>query len=209
MRNPNMEGPKSWYRLAMAAESPDLAANVANLLQIAKRHTLRINRIIEDVLQLSNRQQVRTSVVSVDTLLTDFAQRFASEHSLSTEQLSVRTEPCSAQVDPGHLDQVLWNLCTNAQLHNDSGNIVIELSCWSSDRGATVIDVVDNGKGVSDMDRENLFEPFYSTHHAGTGLGLFIIRELCELNKAHIDCLPRESGAQFRITLAVAQNMAA
>ena len=197
------------HAVQLIEESPGLAANDANLLQIAKRHTLRINRIIEDVLQLSNRQQVRTSVVSVDTLLADFAQRFASEHALPPEQLSVRSEPCSAQVDPGHLDQILWNLCTNAQLHNDSGNIAIELSCWQSDRGATVIDVTDNGRGVSDMDRENLFEPFYSTHHAGTGLGLFIIRELCELNKAHIDCLPRESGAQFRITLAVAQDMAA
>ena len=108
------------HAVQLIEESPGLAANDANLLQIAKRHTLRINRIIEDVLQLSNRQQVRTSVVSVDTLLTDFAQRFASEHSLSAEQLTVRTEPCNAQVDPGHLDQVLWNLCTNAQLHNDS-----------------------------------------------------------------------------------------
>ncbi|ASJ75863.1 sensor histidine kinase [Granulosicoccus antarcticus] len=197
------------HAVQLIEESPGLAANDANLLQIAKRHTQRINRIIEDVLQLSNRQQVRTSVVSVDTLLSDFAQRFCSEHNLSADKLTVRTEPCSAIVDPGHLDQILWNLCTNAQLHNDSDNVVIDIHCWQSERAATVIEIVDNGKGISDMERANLFEPFYSTHHAGTGLGLFIIRELCELNKAHIECLPSESGARFRITLAHAQDMAA
>ena len=68
---------------------------------------------------------------------------------------------------------------------------------------------MDNGKGISDMERENLFEPFYSTHHAGTGLGLFIIRELCDLNKARIECLKRDEGAHFRITLSNAQEMAA
>ncbi len=197
------------HAVQLIEESPQLAANDADLLQIAKRHTLRINRIIEDVLQLSNRQQVRSSEVSVDEQVLDFAKRFTAENELEADQLTVVTEPCRAMVDPGHLDQVLWNLCTNAQLHNDARRINIEISCWQSDRGTTLIDVADNGCGISDMDRENLFEPFYSTHHAGTGLGLFIIRELCEINKASIECVPRETGAHFRITLSAAQDMAA
>lgn len=197
------------HAVQLIEESPQLAAKDAELLQIAKRHTLRINRIIEDVLQLSNRQQVRSSDVRVDELISDFAQRFVAENELEAEQLSIVSEPCQAVVDPGHLDQVLWNLCTNAQLHNNSTPINIQISCWQADKGMTVIDVLDNGCGISDMDRANLFEPFYSTHHAGTGLGLFIIRELCEINKASIECLPRETGAQFRISLTAAQDMAA
>lgn len=197
------------HAVQLIEESPQLAANDADLLQVAKRHTLRINRIIEDVLQLSNRQQVRSSEVRIDEQIMDFAQRFITENELKPEQLTITAEPCTAMVDPGHLDQVLWNLCTNAQLHNDSDAISIEISCWQSDRGTTVIDVADNGRGISDMDRANLFEPFYSTHHAGTGLGLFIIRELCEINKASIECLPRETGAHFRISLTAAQDMAA
>ncbi len=196
------------HAVQLIEESPTLDAKDAELLLIAKRHTSRINRIIEDVLQLSNRKQVCSEVVEIDSLINDFAIRFTSEHGLQAEQMIVETESTRATVDPGHLDQVLWNLCTNAQLHNQSDAISLTIRCWQSERGA-VIDVTDDGKGISDMDREKLFEPFYSTHHAGTGLGLFIIRELCELNKAAIECLPSEKGAHFRVVLANAQDMAA
>jgi len=197
------------HAVQLIQESDTLSSKDAQLLMIAKRHTSRINRIVEDVLQLSNRQEVRVEHIQVDELITSFAERFKSEHALGNEQLAVHTEPSSSVVDPGHLDQVLWNLCTNAQLHNDAATVSIDISCWQAQRGVTVIDVIDNGKGISDMDRENLFEPFYSTHHAGTGLGLFIIRELCELNKAHIECIERDMGAHFRVTLSAAQDMAA
>ena len=197
------------HAVQLIQESPTLDSKDAELLHIAKRHTLRINNIIEDVLQLSNRQQVRTDVISVNEALDKFAKRFIEEREVDAAQIKISSEPCSAIVDPGHLDQVLWNLCTNAQLHNDAAEINIEISCWQSGQGTTIIDVIDDGQGISDMDRENLFEPFYSTHHAGTGLGLFIIRELCDLNKAHIECLSRDSGAHFRITLLNVQDMAA
>lgn len=197
------------HAVQLIEESPQLATQDAELLQIAKRHTLRINRIIEDVLQLSNRQQVRSSEIAVEDVIRDFAQRFITEQALQDDQLRVTSEPCRALVDPGHLDQVLWNLCTNAQLHNDVEKLEIEIACWQASPGQTLISVTDNGNGISDMDRENLFEPFYSTHHAGTGLGLFIIRELCEINKAHIECVPCESGARFQITLSTVQDMAA
>lgn len=197
------------HAVQLIQESDTLNSKDAELLTIAKRHTGRINRIVDDVLQLSNRQQVRTEQVCIDELIINFATRFKSEHELDDELLCIRTEPTHAVVDPGHLDQVLWNLCTNAQLHNDSNAISITICCWQAQRGTTVIDVMDNGKGISDMDKENLFEPFYSTHHAGTGLGLFIIRELCELNKAQIECMESEMGAHFRVTLSAAQDMAA
>jgi len=196
------------HAVQLIEESPTLDAKDAELLKIARRHTSRINRIIEDVLQLSNRQQVRSELVDIDVLVADFARRFSAEHALNDEQLIVHTEPVRANVDPAHLDQVLWNLCTNAQLHNQGAAISLTITCWKSDRG-TIIDVMDDGNGISDMDREKLFEPFYSTHHAGTGLGLFIIRELCELNKAAVESLPSEMGAHFRVTLVAAQDMAA
>lgn len=197
------------HAVQLIEESPSLVQNDAELLCVAKRHINRINRIVEDVLQLSNRQQVRNDLVAVDEVVNDFATRFINENAMSADQLQVSTEPAMAHIDPGHLDQVLWNLCTNARLHNQPTEIALKIACWQSERGTTLIDVSDNGKGISDIDKENLFEPFYSTHHAGTGLGLFIIRELCELNKAHIDCIPSNQGAHFRVTLASVQDMAA
>ena len=197
------------HAVQLIQESPTLDPKDAELLLIAKRHTQRINRIVEDVLQLSNRQQVNHTVVSVDELVHDFAERFVDENGLSRETLTVTAVPSRAKIDAGHLDQVLWNLCTNAQVHNQYDSLTMNILCWQSESGVTIVDVIDNGKGISDMDIENLFDPFYSTHHAGTGLGLYIIRELCELNNAQVECIPRQEGAHFRLTLASSQNKAA
>ncbi|MFK7994195.1 MAG: PAS domain-containing sensor histidine kinase [Granulosicoccus sp.] len=197
------------HAVQLIEESETLHPKDAELLSIARRHTQRINRIIEDVLQLSNREQVQSDHVSLDDAATQFAQRFIAENGLGPEQLSVVGENCVAIVDAGHLDQILWNLCTNACLHNTVETLSIKISCWDSGHGTATIEVIDNGKGVSDIDKDNLFEPFYSTHHAGTGLGLFIIRELCEINHASIEHLPSSVGAHFRVTLVSAQDLAA
>lgn len=197
------------HAVQLMDESPSIDPKDSELLSIAKRHTRRINRIVEDVLQLSNRERVQADIVSVDNILEAFALRFRAEHNLSEQQLQIETESCMAIADANHLDQMLWNLCTNSQLHNDSAPIDIVLRCWSGEANTTVIDVVDNGRGITDIERHNLFDPFYSTHHAGTGLGLYIIHELCELNRAQIECLACNTGAHFRITLVSSQDMAA
>jgi two-component system sensor histidine kinase PilS (NtrC family) len=178
-------------------------------LNVARRNTQRINRIIEDVLQLSNRQRVQPSVVSIDEAIQRFANRFGAENPHTNTSLHVSTDACFANIDADHLDQILWNLCTNAALHNADETIAIEILCFSSGQGTTIIDVKDNGKGISDIEIDKLFEPFYSTHHAGTGLGLFIIRELCELNNSSIEYLSSDIGAHFRLTMISAQDMAA
>ena len=198
------------HAVQLIEESPTLNDSDSRLLDIARKNTLRINRIVEDVLQLSNRQSVSRDTLDLNDLTSGFCQRFRDENALSDEQLILNIEPAvQAVFDPEHLDQVLWNLCTNAMLHNDGQNIAIMIECWQSDRGVVTIDIVDDGAGITDIDREKLFEPFFSTHQAGTGLGLFIIRELCELNKASIECLENEQGAHFRIQLASVMDMAA
>ena len=190
-------------------ESNSLNVNDIELLTIASRNTIRINRIIEDVLQLSHRQRVQLSVLFIDQAIRTFAEQFKTEYSLGNRSLEINTEPCVAMVDAGHLEQVLWNLCTNACIHNDQDTLVITIACCNTGNGTITIDVYDNGQGINDIEREKMFEPFYSTHHAGSGLGLFIIRELCELNSASIESLPSECGAHFRLTFATAQDMAA
>lgn len=197
------------HAVQLIEESSTLGSKDAELLQIARRHTQRINRIIEDVLQLSNRERVNFEMLHIDEAVNLFALRFREENALNGIELKVNTEPCSAMADAGHVDQILWNLCTNACLHNDNEKLQITIHCFDSGYGTLFIDVTDTGKGISDIDRDNLFEPFYSTHQTGTGLGLFIIRELCNLNNASIECMAEERGAHFRVTLNSVQDMAA
>ena len=198
------------HAVQLVQESTTVHEKDLELLNIAKRHTTRINRIVEDVLQLSNRQRVILDVLDLAKVITDFRDRFLAENGLDADSINCDIEPdLFAMFDNEHLDQVLWNLCSNARLHNGESDLTITIKCWRAHNNTAVIDLMDNGKGISDMERENLFEPFYSTHHAGTGLGLFIIRELCDLNKARIECLKLDQGAHFRITLSNAQEMAA
>ena len=197
------------HAVQLIEESSTLDVKDAELLKIARRHTQRINRIIEDVLQLSNRERVRFETLQVDEAINLFALRFREENSSNGAVLKIITEPCNAMADAGHLDQILWNLCTNARLHNSNEELQIIIHCYESGFGTLYIDVRDTGEGISDIDRDNLFEPFYSTHQTGTGLGLFIIRELCTLNNASIECMPTKLGAHFRVTLTSVQDMAA
>jgi len=198
------------HAVQLLQESQNLDSQDTELLAIAHQHTNRIDRIVEDVLQLSNRKNVKNDAIDLSHAVTDFCKRFTTENNLNESQLQHTTEPnIVALFDADHLDQVLWNLCTNSRLHNDNQEVQISITCWQSQQGAAVIDIIDNGKGISDLHREQLFEPFYSTHHNGSGLGLYIIRELCDLNKAHIECIERGTGAHFCITLSTAQRMAA
>ena len=198
------------HAVQLLQESENLTSEDHELLAIAHTHTHRIDRIVEDVLQLSNRKQVRHESLDLSHVVNDFCARFIAENRLDSSHLSATTEPnVLATFDPDHLDQVLWNLCTNARLHNHHQDIAITISCWQSQQGVAILDIVDNGVGIPDLHREQLFEPFYSTHHNGSGLGLYIIRELCDLNKANIECVPRSDGAHFRITLSSEQQMAA
>jgi len=198
------------HAVQLLQESEQLDKQDAELLAIAFKHTHRIDRIVEDVLQLSNRKQIRHESIDLGHTISDFCQRFAAENRLSESQINADVEVgIVACFDPDHLDQVLWNLCTNARLHNNNGNISITIQCWRSQQGGAILDIIDDGVGIPDLDREQLFEPFYSTHHNGSGLGLFIIRELCDINRAHIECVERSEGAHFRITLSTASQMAA
>ena len=68
------------------------------------------------------------------------------------------------------------------------------------EEGRTALLIVDDGPGIPVEARSQAFEPFYTTHSKGTGLGLYIARELAEANRAAIDILENQPGAQLRLT---------
>lgn len=198
------------HAVQLVQESPELTGSDAGLLDIARRHTARIDRIVEDVLQVSNRDAAATRPLALGDEIDAFRTRFLEENGLPNRALTCTVEHAArAMFDAGQLDRVLWNLCTNARLHNGDRPVRITLTAWGSSRGAFVIDLIDDGRGIDEESRARLFEPFHTTHPDGSGLGLFIVRQLCELNGADIACVPRDEGAHFRITLAGAKEMAA
>ncbi len=108
-------------------------------------------------------------------------------------------------MDRSHLQQVLWNLCDNAVKYaSESGGIMVEIQAGRiQGRGRPFIDVMDGGRGIDNVTADKIFEPFYTARSGGTGLGLYISRELCELNRATLVYLDRPGGGSiFRIVFA-------
>ena len=111
--------------------------------------------------------------------------------------------------DRGHLSQIVWNLVRNAWQHckKQAGSIAINARPgYMGD--AVICELHDDGPGIPGEARTNLFEPFFTTRPGGTGLGLYIARELADANGAALELLPKSPGAHFRLTLkrAVERN---
>ena len=108
-------------------------------------------------------------------------------------------------MDHGHLRQVLWNLCDNAVKYaSETGGIMVEIVAGRmSGQGRPYLEVLDCGLGVDEATADKIFEPFFTARAGGTGLGLYICRELCELNRATLLYLDRPGGGSiFRIVFS-------
>lgn len=179
-------------------------ARVQRMLQIVSDNTQRINRIVQDVMEINRRDRAQPEVFALDALLQVFVDEF--EKAERIEAGVVRWSDIGGGkviFDRGHLRQVLWNLCRNALRHggHSVGSVTLELSEVA---GRAVLDVVDDGPGVPVDQRSKLFEPFFTTASDGTGLGLYIAKELCEANGAQLEYRSGKagSGACFRVTFA-------
>jgi two-component system sensor histidine kinase PilS (NtrC family) len=104
--------------------------------------------------------------------------------------------------DRGHLNQIVWNLVRNAWQHCQKKEGSIGIGARAGYMGDVVIfELADDGPGIPAELRSQIFEPFFTTRPGGTGLGLYIARELADANGATLELLPRSPGAQFRITM--------
>ncbi len=172
------------------------------LIRIIRDNALRMNTIVENVLQLSRGKRAAPVYMNLRPWLERFVAEFRDQRSVSPESVRLVVTPVDLQVsiDPSQLHQILSNLCQNA-LQHAKGTPRVELRAGVADETERpYLDVWDNGDGVSAEDAERVFEPFFTTRAGGTGLGLYIARELCEGNQATLSHMPTESGCCFRIT---------
>jgi two-component system sensor histidine kinase PilS (NtrC family) len=182
-------------------------ARQVRLLQLIRDNTQRINRIVEDVMQLNRRDRTQPETFELAAQLTVLVDELAQAERVTPGVLVLQAELNSlVTFDRGHFRQVLWNLCRNG-LHFGKhlpGSLVLSNRM---ERGRVVLEVQDDGPGISAENQSRLFEPFFTTAEQGTGLGLYIARELCEANGAWLEYHEpdaksgqHKSGACFRIT---------
>ena len=191
----------------LLAESPQVEGQDKRLTEIIGEHAKRMERIVENIMQLSRRDNTRAEELDIVAWLRDFLGEFRDRHSLTQQALQLHVEQEDMQpirMDPTHLHQIVWNLSENALRYGKSADEAIptiEYGIGPLDAAGTgYLEVLDRGPGVSADMADHIFEPFYTSDPRGTGLGLFIARELCECNRARLSYAPRPLGGScFRI----------
>jgi len=188
-------------------ESPGLGADDRHLTDIIEKNAIRVSQIIESVLQLSRRETTRQERIQLPGWIESFLQEFVA--TVQVEPASFRLQQdggaMAVQFDPTHLHQVLWNLCDNALKHATAAGpepIVLRTGRIAS-TGRPFLEVADRGAGIDPVNAERIFEPFFTDKAGGTGLGLFISRELCQTNGALLAYETRAGGGSvFRVIFA-------
>jgi two-component system sensor histidine kinase PilS (NtrC family) len=173
------------------------------LLNILGDNVARLDRIVADVLELGKRGRVQfIEQLPLADVCSRFLETFRVSEGLTPGILEVDIAPeLTICFDPAHLHQVLWNLLGNAMRHARGEAGSVHLYALPGATGERVeLHLVDDGAGIPEAFHEQVFEPFFTTHHKGTGLGLFIARELCVANGASLDLLPDARGGHFVIS---------
>lgn len=171
----------------------------ARLTRIIGDNAQRLDRMVSDVLELGRRDRAEPELLDLPATLRTFIDEFAMREPDIRGRVVIEADPpLRIWFDRGHLHQVLWNLSANALRYASAGEGALRMTV-SADGGYTVLDIVDNGPGVSEQARAHLFEPFFTTHSRGTGLGLYIARELSDANGATLDFVDNSPGAHFRL----------
>jgi len=156
------------------------------LLKIVSDNVARVNRMVEDILQLSRKVQPSDEPLRLAEFLADLVAEFQETHGLADGIVVFNASAgLSVRFDPLHLREVVTNLLNNAIRYASGTPASIRLYAISN--GRTELHVQDDGPGITPEVRAHLFEPFYTTSSKGTGLGLYLARELCMNNKAYLD----------------------
>ena len=195
------------YAAQLLEESRQIPMAERRLLEIVRQQGTRMNGIIENVLGLARREPAQPEYVELVAMVTQFVDEYRSSHPLehdTLEALSSKTE-IAALVDPRQLHQVLTVLVHNALLYGRvpgaPARVTVRVHLDSQQQ--PVVEVRDRGPGIPDRVVRQLFRPFFTTSGHGTGLGLYIARELCRANQASLEFVALPAGGScFSIHLS-------
>ena len=201
------------YSAQLLQESPDLGEDDKRLVDIVNNHCTRANDVVENILQLSRRERSRPEVIDVNAWAQRFVGEFLESNDVGKDHVVAIPHNGRVEVmaDPQHLHQVVWNLVQNAFRYGREPGLparVAVVARMATERGPALLEVTDRGPGIPPKVAAQIFEPFYTTHEFGTGLGLYLARQMAEACQATLEYVPiAGGGACFRLTLAPATTL--
>lgn len=183
-------------------EEEDNNPATTRMLQIIADNVQRLDQIIKDVLELNRRDRTNQELIQLENFITDFYTQFCAVEKIPAHcfKLTLQNSNTMIAFDRRHLNQILWNLCKNGWRHSKNVENSLKLTVLTSTKRQDVqIEITDDGKGIPESVRSHLFEPFFTTEKSGTGLGLYIARELADANGAELQLKTTAKAANVRL----------
>lgn len=192
-------------------ESGDIDKNNMDLIEIIEKNTRRVNDIIENIMKLTQREKSEIKQINLSEFLSGFVKDYKIGKNASTKiNLQFQVNHLKIYCDTSQLTQILTNLVDNGARHSEikTGEAKVFMMVGNEPHSHTAfIDIIDHGDGIPADILEKIFEPFFTTSRSGTGLGLYLSKELCEANRARLNYIPLLTGGScFRITFS-SQNL--
>ncbi len=191
------------------AESPNLDPADRRLTEIIQTNSDRVNQVIENVMQLSRGDGAKPEEIDLHDWLLQFLSDYIDSNYIENKALDtglfalqIEPQPCLILCDPGQLRQIFTNLCDNSLRYAnlESKPAIQIIGGRPQDAEQPFVDVIDNGPGIQADRVRQIFEPFFTTGSQGAGLGLYIAKELSEVNGARLEYLPVPTGGScFRL----------
>ncbi len=190
----------------LLAESPGLADQDKRLTEIIHDHSERLNAIIKSILHLSRKKTVEKTKIGLDEWLDKFVYDFSIEKYIDVKQIqiSLKDSQLYIETDISAFEQIMWNLCGNAFNYSQNSDgkpkVLIEVEKVGK---MTAIDVINYGTKIDERHIGRIFEPFFTTSSSGTGLGLYLCKELCNNNKIKLSYIKDfAEGTCFRLVFS-------
>lgn len=207
-----IRNPLSAINHAAELLNEEAAPEANRLTRIIIENAARLDRIVREVLQLNRRDRAAPEVVRLTEFLQGFVEQICASEDVPVDAFRLHL-PLDSHVyfDRQHLHQILWNLVTNAWRHSSQRSGCVHLIVLTRPDGIIELHVVDDGAGIGEVHVVQVFEPFFTTDSRGTGLGLYIARELAAANRALLEFVPANErgtdvefyagpgGANFRV----------
>ena len=155
------------------------------LINMINNNVQRANRIITDVLVLARKNELERKYFKLPLFLDEVLDEFLVEYPNLKDSITVDIAPDVSRVlfEMSILRQMITNLLNNAIIHSGRSEDELKIMIEAEMKGETpVLSIYDNGQGLTENVKQHLFEPFFTTHKNGTGLGLYITKELCLSN---------------------------
>jgi two-component system sensor histidine kinase PilS (NtrC family) len=174
---------------AQLLQESSLPESDQQLVDVVLRHSTRVDKLVRDILQLSRQQAPQISVINIYNNCILSKTQVEESHQFQNPQIHIdgSAQGVNAPFDSGQLQQVLINLISNALRHSEKKTglpwVAIRFD-YQTDMNLAMLKIYDRGEGVSAANKNKIFEPFFTTEKQGVGLGLYIARELCEINFA-------------------------